>query len=148
MTDHSPSSPERTVEQHTAKLGDDHQRIVHAEVTVPLDSGPDEFFAVYATHDRFRLELDDTGAGLAATETCYFEVQSAHVPVLSGFLDAPGLDTETFETFLEARLTRLDSLLQREGIDEADLNAFFVEDRDVADDWAGRISEGDLGTLR
>ena len=211
MTDHSPRSLARTVEHpHTIELGDGHQRIVHAKVTVPLNSDSSEFFAAYATHDRyetwapnvqgsahwltvrsdgvgsqfirydkpgmthlahfgtvtafeaghhfewqapfsewqratigFRLEIDDTGAELTATETCYFEVQSAHVPILSGFLDAPDLDTETFETFLEARLTGLDTLLQRDDVGETDLHEFFGEDRDVADDWAGRISEGE-----
>lgn len=91
----------------------------------------------------FSLDVDGEGPETTVTETCFFEVIEDHYPILDGFLDSPDLDEETFSTFLEARLTGLDALLQLDDQDAPDLETFFGEERDVAADWAGRISEGE-----
>lgn len=91
-----------------------------------------------------RLEVTPTeSGGTRATETLFFDVREEHLPVLAGFVTTTELDRSTFETFLEIRLTGLDALIQEEPPAEHDSTDLFVEDRQIALDWAGRISEGE-----
>lgn len=87
------------------------------------------------------LEIDTSGDANSATETYYFDVREGHLPVLAGFADTAGLQSETITSFLRARLEGLDDHLTS-GVIDPDPD-FFEESRAVAEDWAGRISEGE-----
>ncbi|WP_458186556.1 SRPBCC family protein [Haladaptatus sp. NG-WS-4] len=88
------------------------------------------------------LECEQTDQGsTTVTEMLYFDVEEEHLPVLAGFTETASLQQERIETFLETRLQGLDSLLQEDSIPADEQSFLFTEDRDVATDWAGRISE-------
>ncbi|MFC7139940.1 SRPBCC family protein [Halosimplex aquaticum] len=89
------------------------------------------------------LDIEPAEGGATVTETLYFDVREEHLPVLGGFLGTDDLDRATFETFLESRLRGLDDLLQSGKLDDDESSFLYTEDRDVAADWVGRISEGE-----
>lgn len=91
-----------------------------------------------------RLEIEETDQGTATvTETLYFDVRGEHLPVLAGFTDTASLHQERIEMFLETRLTGLDALLQADDIPDDEQSFLFTDDRTMAADWAGRISDGE-----
>jgi uncharacterized protein YndB with AHSA1/START domain len=90
------------------------------------------------------LEVTSTANdGPIAKESVFFDVREDQLPILAGFLTTTDLNRETFETFLETRLTGLDTLVSEERFDDLNSTDQFAADQQIADDWAGRISEGE-----
>jgi uncharacterized protein YndB with AHSA1/START domain len=90
------------------------------------------------------LELStEEGGHASVTERIFFDVHEEHLPILAGFLQTDGFDRDTFEAFLEARLSGLDALVCDGHLPAVGSADSFTEDRRIAEDWAGRISEGE-----
>ena len=81
--------------------------------------------------------------GTTVQETIYFEAREDHQTILSAFLNTPGYDAATFTAFLEAGLAGLARLLDDSAFSVEEMSFNFAENRVVAADWSGRISDGE-----
>ncbi len=89
------------------------------------------------------LEVAPLSSGRSrVTETFFFEAREDHHEILAGFLRTPGYDAATMERFVATRLAGLAQLLKERRITGDELVAPFSENRIVAADWVGRVSEG------
>ncbi len=84
-----------------------------------------------------------SSGGTRVQETLYFEAREDHLAILDGFLNTPGYDSEAFGAFLEAQLAGLARLLDEGIFDDEELSYAFDQNRVVAADWSGRISQGE-----
>ena len=125
------------------------RHLVHFGTVTGLER--DRYFAWRAPFSEWQragigteIELTPTtGGGTKVRESLFFEAREDHLSILGGFLATPGYDAATFNSFLAARLAGLARLLDTGRLPEAEHAFLFSENRIIAADWAGRISQGE-----